>query len=185
MQLWKLGCCWGKHKPDFYDMLLQKRIVICGSERMAKGDWVLVCHGFQGDALARIASEPVPCTSKPDLKEDFARLEIDYEDWNQVAGFDEWYTLDDNEKIYYPKQGGICQIQQNKISKQMGAIIRKRQGDGMIDNMIKLLESAKQIVLTGAPGTGKTYLARQIAMKMILGKTVADDKELSEAEKKN
>ena len=184
MRFWKLGCCWGKGKPDFYDMLLQKRIVICGNEKMARGDWVLVCHGFQGDAIARIASVPVPCTSKPDLEKEFDRLQIDYEDWNRISDFDEWYTLGESEKIYYPKQGGICQIRQDEIIKKAETIIHKRQGDTMIDNMIKLLETAKQLVLTGAPGTGKTYLARQIAMKMILGKTVAGEQNLSEGEKK-
>lgn len=183
MRFWKQGCCWGKGQPDYQDMLLQKRIVICADKKMARGDWVLVCHGFRGDALAHISSDPVPCTSKPDLEPDFGRFRIEYDDWNHVADYDEWVTLGDQEKVQYRKQGGICQIQDGEIIKKVEAIIQKRKGGAMIDNMIKLLETAKQLVLTGAPGTGKTYLARQIAMKMILGKTVADEKELSEAEK--
>ena len=132
MNFWKLGCCWGSEKPDFYDFLLQKRIVICADRNMERGDWVLVCHGFQGDALAHIASDPVPCTSNPDLKEEFTRLQIDYEDWNQVASFDEWHTLGDSEKIRYPKQAGICQIRQDEIIKQIETIIQK--GQGIKDN---------------------------------------------------
>ena len=34
-------------------------------------------------------------------------------------------------------------------------------------DMLKLLKENKNLILTGAPGTGKTYLAKQIAMKMI------------------
>jgi len=59
------------------------------------------------------------------------------------------------------------------------AIISKSQGAAMIDEKIKLLEKAKQIVLTGAPGTGKTYLARQIARSMVLSD---EEKRFSESE---
>jgi 5-methylcytosine-specific restriction endonuclease McrBC GTP-binding regulatory subunit McrB len=48
------------------------------------------------------------------------------------------------------------------------------------DNMelIKLLEANKNLILTGAPGTGKTYLAKQIAKQMIGIKT---DKDLEQS----
>lgn len=39
-----------------------------------------------------------------------------------------------------------------------------------VEDYVKKLEKAKQIILTGAPGTGKTFLAREIAKQMILGK---------------
>lgn len=37
-----------------------------------------------------------------------------------------------------------------------------------ITQMISLLKSSKQLILTGAPGTGKTYKAEQIAASLIL-----------------
>jgi 5-methylcytosine-specific restriction endonuclease McrBC GTP-binding regulatory subunit McrB len=49
-----------------------------------------------------------------------------------------------------------------------------------IDSKITLLEKSKNLILTGAPGTGKTYLARQMAMKMIANKT--EEKNLSPEE---
>jgi hypothetical protein len=53
----------------------------------------------------------------------------------------------------------------------------------MITPYINLLESNNNIILTGAPGTGKTYLAKQIAAQMILGKEY-DEKTASDEEKK-
>lgn len=47
-----------------------------------------------------------------------------------------------------------------------------------IQPYIDLLKSTKNIILTGAPGTGKTYLAKQIAKQLIGAKT---DEELEES----
>lgn len=46
---------------------------------------------------------------------------------------------------------------------------------------IEVLESNYNLILTGAPGTGKTFLAKKMALKLIYGKN--DEKLLSEEEK--
>ena len=53
----------------------------------------------------------------------------------------------------------------------------------MITPYINLLESNKNIILNGAPGTGKTYLAKQIAAQMILEKEY-NEETASDIEKK-
>lgn len=69
MNYWKLGCNWGHGAPDYYYSLLkEKRIVICGDHPMEKGDWVLICRGFEAVALAKIGDTPVPSSSRVDLK---------------------------------------------------------------------------------------------------------------------
>lgn len=51
----------------------------------------------------------------------------------------------------------------------------------MINKIKELLLSNKNLILTGAPGTGKTYLTKQIARLMLFGKV--DEEELNETEK--
>ena len=44
-----------------------------------------------------------------------------------------------------------------------------------MEDYIKLLKNAKNLILTGAPGTGKTYLARNIAAKIMFNKDRFND----------
>lgn len=49
----------------------------------------------------------------------------------------------------------------------------------------ELLESNYNLILTGAPGTGKTYIAKQIAAKMIFGEDISLDEIEKDENKKN
>ena len=44
-----------------------------------------------------------------------------------------------------------------------------------MEKYIDLLNANKNLILTGAPGTGKTYLAKQIAAQIIIGKEFKDE----------
>ena len=65
-------------------------------------------------------------------------------------------------KFYFDKNGNVTNI------------IRSKEME--IKNTIELLESSKQIILTGAPGTGKTYHATEVAEKMILDARTEEEK---------
>ena len=43
----------------------------------------------------------------------------------------------------------------------------ENKGDEMSEEIRNLLESSHRVILTGAPGTGKTYLAKKVAMAML------------------
>ena len=54
--------------------------------------------------------------------------------------------------------------------------------DNNIDKYVNLLIKNHNLILTGAPGTGKTYLAKQVALTLLFGKN--NENELNETEKK-
>lgn len=49
------------------------------------------------------------------------------------------------------------------IKKKIDELIKKYSGEQAMEDIKKLLKQNKNLILTGAPGTGKTYLAKQIA----------------------
>ena len=167
MNYWKLGCNWGRGMPDFYSLLKEKRIVICGDHSMAKDDWVLICQGHDAAALAKIGSAPVPSTARADLREGFERLQITYDETNSVADAAEFYELTDSERFQYQLQQGICRINNPEIRRTIERILTVREGNKMITQATKLLKSKKNVILQGAPGTGKTYATAALALSVL------------------
>ena len=165
MVYYKLGCNWGANKPDFYKMLLKHSIVICAEHNMSKGDFVAITKGYKVVALAQIISEKVPSTNYPELKQDFQNYLIDYKDWNYVAKALIW-EIPKKSIFEYKLQQGICKIQNKDIQKKIRLLISNIMSSKIITDSIKLLEGNYNLILTGAPGTGKTYLAKTIAKEM-------------------
>ena len=64
-----------------------------------------------------------------------------------------------------------------KIENELKKIIEEQD----MDEIITLLKAKKNLVLTGAPGTGKTFLAKELARKLLFGKS--NESHLSEEEK--
>ncbi len=166
MTYWKLGCNWGKGKPNFYDLLKKKSIVICAEHDMQIGDIVAVTSGYTVIALAEIIADKCSVTTVPELESDFSSYEIDYEDWNYIAKC-KLYELDASNRFQYPLQQGICQIQKKEIIKSIEIFFMEKQAEQLREDCVRILKNNHNLILTGAPGTGKTYLAKQIAQQMI------------------
>ncbi len=165
---WKLGCNWGKGKPYFFDLLKEKSFVICAEHDMQIGDLVAITKGYIIVALAEIIEDKRSVTTFPELESVFSSYEIDYEDWNFVAK-SRIYELDASNQFQYSLQQGICQIQKEQIKKHINDYFIKIEMEQLKSKCIQILETNYNLILTGAPGTGKTYLAKQIAQQMIFG----------------
>lgn len=130
---------------------------------MHNGDVVAIAKGHNVVAIAIIQDEMQSSTSFPELENEFNKYQINYEEWNMVASA-KIIELDTSFK--YKLQQGICEIHEqtviDKIDKTMNIILQNH-------DMIELLTHSRNLILTGAPGTGKTYLAKQIAQQMIFG----------------
>ncbi len=71
-------------------------------------------------------------------------------------------------KLYsFNKADGSCEINEENRTNIYTQIIYKDRPKWDTAIETQMLENNKNLILTGAPGTGKTYMARQIAAKMI------------------
>jgi 5-methylcytosine-specific restriction endonuclease McrBC GTP-binding regulatory subunit McrB len=115
---------------------------------------------------------------------------IFYEDLSE--GESEWgQRIDVEAWKYYIPEGIYCKDQDNYIggSNEFRVVkeLKKDKAKGFIKQLkekfmsqeLQLLEKNKNLILTGAPGTGKTFLARKMALKLIFGK---DDETLLSVE---
>lgn len=120
---------------------------------------------------------------------------------NLTEGIEEWgQRIDVDSWKYYNKQGIFikeenlesrsdvyCAIRKLKNEKGY-KLLKKLEGDFMnADENLNLLKNTKNLILTGAPGTGKTFEARKLAIKLIFGKDSEDllsEKEKEEADSK-
>lgn len=163
MRCFKLGCNWGSGNPDFYSVLKKHSIVICREvHKMKKGDYVAIANGYTIKAIAQIIEDRVQSTSRPELQEDFSKYQITYDKDVYVASAKIW-ELPKADRFKYELQQGICGINQAETLQKIKSLIDKFMGKTIFEECTQLLRANYNIVLTGAPGTGKTYLAKEIA----------------------
>ena len=123
---------------------------------------------------------------------EFKDCECFYEDlsndyrWGQRIDVDMWHDYNEDSIEYAHKYSSIPMDTIHEIDKEDALnIVRKLKNDPNFDfkdksmeNYIELLKTNKNIILTGAPGTGKTYSSSEIAVKLIDENAPSDRAEL-------
>lgn len=127
---------------------------------LQKGDIILVREGQQPLALCKVNGD---CFRSENLEEKY--LHVLYREVIVL----EFY----NGKDYFPKSQGTLECLINKktnsyffINKWYNNIMLKQE----INEITSILKDKKQIILQGAPGTGKTFCSTEIALSL-LGET--------------
>lgn len=101
--------------------------------------------------------------------------------WGQRIDIDKWRQHSENKGILSKKfdleenpSNDIYKIQNRKtackIIEELTGDIVSEYDNLLLGECIELLMQNRNLILTGAPGTGKTYLAKQIASQIILNK---------------
>ncbi len=83
------------------------------------------------------------------------------------------------------KEKSIPEISNNAWLKEPQGDTQMTQENSLVKKYANLLKNTKNLILTGTPGTGKTFMAKTVAARIILEREINDfDKDLNEEEKK-
>ncbi len=168
MNYWKLGCRWGKGRPPlFLDFLKKEQIVIGVHDKIyGTGDVILLADGHDVLGIAEVCSGPYEIVDYSQYENEFKKNEIDWENWVKIYKARVW-SLEGKDCFRYQLQQGIVQIQQQEIRDRLLALYRDYSGGKEMNRMYEILKRKKQIILQGAPGVGKTYATKELALRIL------------------
>lgn len=156
---------WGtENEKPFYDLVIRESIAFCSSNFKYNppqdGDIFAITIGYKVKALGVVKSQLRPITSPEfqHLSSEVSEFGIDFAPENLVVKL-AIQELDSANTFSYQNRQGICEIHQKDIIEEINHCLSST----MKIDLIKRLKNSFNLILTGAPGTGKTYLARKIA----------------------
>ena len=190
MKLKKVFACgvsWGNEKPSYFEEFKKYNAAILGSYNrrieyfrdLKVGDLIAAKDGFKIIAIGEVTSVSENyCTWKDLIDEEKANhYGVSLEDEIDIIEVNKWIEL---KKVIEYKLQGTGIIRDEETVKKCNNIYYKEIKKMEKEEIINILKQKKQIILQGAPGTGKTYSTAEIAVNLIDGKISDDRKEVME-----
>ena len=138
--------------------------------KIQKGDYFYLCRGNSIRLLGQFDSDKA--VINPEKQDDWYQRSYKViavsKNAEPYKGPQKWWTPNNNSTCYNVDdnkdfEDNILKPYFNLTLADLGQNNTETMRNPMIKDLKELLLSAKQIILTGAPGTGKTYLAKQVA----------------------
>jgi DNA polymerase III delta prime subunit len=181
---YKIGAKWGSNNTyNFYGVMKKNKVIIYNDSAELKiGDVGAVAKdgGANITDLGIVISNIEEFSTNPPLKSEFDAITPDI---SKCCSYYKVEWIDISQNFYgsnYSRQGLTIINKPDAIS-EIDKRINEYNNKKMITDILKLVETNKNLIFTGAPGTGKTFTAKDVAEQMIF-KTVSSDKK-EQAEK--
>lgn len=202
------GSRWGNDSEPYWEKNIEKKIVFVDVYRdIPEGSYIILKDKSNFIKLG-ISKNCMKKALISELKifddaEDAKKYNIDYDEVVMYLEIDKWLEPVNLELIKklisdsYYRIKNISQIQNYENKKLFNEFLKvnnleeldltssNNHENDLLNKCQELLESNYNLILTGAPGTGKTYLAKQIAASIILEKEINSYNELNSEEKAN
>ena len=183
------GTSWGDSsgKSSYFNKIFKdKNVAILESynkgignfSKLKLGDLVAAKEGHKIIAIGKVNSEVKQFVTWHDYANEYEAEKFGFslDDEIHTVSIKDWYILD--KYIEYQTQAGGCFINKENIINNIINTYNKGIYKMEKEKIINILKNKKQIILQGAPGTGKTYSSSEIAVKLIDGNAPSDRAEL-------
>lgn len=185
----------GKSHNEYLNIMLKYHVALVfykgkiknSFDKIQQGDLVIIAHGNNKNkkcfyaGYAKHNNQGAFVVDNVKLADGHIQLDNFVTLINHSIPFNEENTGGEQRRPHVVYKLNNNNLKDKAIIEQIKNII-KQESNKMKNEIYELLKSNYNLILTGAPGTGKTYLAKQIAAKMIFGED-KNLKDLNEDEK--